>query len=352
MVDKSILTVGPKADESIHSMILRLAPLFMVTVSDFVRFALNVAGAIHIAATRIEALWRMAELAGWDAADIEHRKIEPTSAGMMIYQREVPHEWIDLRARRIAPGVLASDEIPYHRMPWHANPIECDLSNGEVLIDRCPKCDASLGWSNIETVFACGACEFDLRGHSPTYVPADRLLLARELHAYLNGTAGRLPSDIEALDDVSRAYAMEWLAFFVDLPVGRRLKPSCNNAPFGLVEAKRWPKGFDDVMTRFVSSAPLVPGLASKAQMVSQLIEAIQRAGTPPLRQLFLDRAIRVLNESPLSEVAASNRVFRQQRDIRASEGARSYSMSMGEFLRIDSMRAIQSATSRRPVGS
>jgi hypothetical protein len=352
MVDKSILTAGPKADESIHSMVLRLAPLFMVSVSDFVRFALDVAGAIHLVATRIEALWRMAELAGWSAAEIECRKIEPTSAGMMIYRREVPPDWIDLRARRIAPGVLASDEIPYHRMPWHANPIECDLATGEVLIDRCPRCDAILGWSNVETVFACGACEFDIRRHKPTYVPDDRLQLARGFQAYLAGSADKFPSPIQALSDISKAYAMEWLAFFVDLPVGRCLKPSFSNAPIGLVEAKRWPQGFDEVMDRFLASAPLVPGLAPKAQMVSQLMSAIERAGTPPLRQLLLNRAIQVLSRSSLSEVIAGNRVFRAQRDIRTPEEARGYSLSVGDVLRMDSMRAIQLATSRRPLGS
>lgn len=323
-----------------------------MAVADFVRYALNVAGAVHIVATRIEALWRMAELAGWNAAEIENRKLEPTSAGMMIYQREVPEKWIDLCARRVAPGVLASDEIPYHRISWHPNPIECDLSTGEVLIDRCPRCDASLGWSNIDAVFACGACEFDIREQRPTYVPADRLLLARGLHAYMDGTADPLPAQIDALDDVSKAYAMEWLAYFVDLPIGRCLRPSWNNAALGLAEVRRWPQSFDEVMTRFLSSTFFAPSLVPRGRMISQLTEAIERAGTPALRHLVLDRAIQELGKSMLSDAVVSDRIFGRERDVRKSSVPRTYSPSLRERLRIDSTRVIQSATSLRPRGS
>jgi hypothetical protein len=352
MADRSTLAVPPKSDESIHSMILRLAPLFMVNVSDFVRFALNVAGAMHIVATRIEALWRMAEIAGWNAAEIESRKIEPTSAGIMIYQREVPHEWIDLRVRRVAPGVLASDEIPFHRISWHPYPIECDLASGEVLIDRCPQCDAILGWSDVETVYRCGACEFDLRKQQPTYVPEDRLLLARGLHSFLDGTAATLPLQIQALDDISKAYAMEWLAFFVDLPLGRCLRPSCNNAAGGLAEVRRWPQSFDEVMTRFLSSTSFAPSLVPRGRMISKLTEAIERAGTPALRHLVLDRAIQELGKSTLSDVVASDRIFGRERDVRKFAVPRTYDPSLREVLRIDSTRAIQSATSLRPRAS
>jgi hypothetical protein len=352
MVDRSMLSNGPMADESIPSMILRLAPLFMVSVADFVRYALNVDGAIQIVTTRIEALWRLAELAGWEATSIEGRKVEPTSAGFLVYDREVPHEWIDLSRRRVAPAVLAADEIPYHRMPWHFNPIECDLASGEVLVDCCPRCGITLGWTNVVSVFVCGACDFDVRENRPAYVPSDRLAMARDLHAYLERAADPLPPELDALDDISKAYAMEWLAFFVDLPIGRHLKPSCNNASMGLVEAKRWPDCFDDVMERFSATAPFVPGRAAKAQMIAQLTGAIQRAGTPPLRQLFVDRAIRVLGNSTLSDVVASDRIFGTRRDIRASKQPQSYPLSLGEVLRMDSMRAIQSVTSRRPLGS
>lgn len=340
------------ADESVPSMILRLAPLFMVSVADFVRYALNVSGAIQIVSTRIEALWRLAEHVGWEPASIERRKVEPTSAGFMVYDREVPHEWIDLGTRRVAPAVLAADEIPYHRMPWLFDPLECDLESGEVLIDRCPRCDAALGWANIESVFMCAACGFDVREQAPTYVPPDRLKMARDLHAYLEKTADHLPPELEALDDISKAYAMEWVAFFVDLPVGRHLKPSSSNAAMGLAEAKRWPDCFDDVMGRFAAAVPFLPGRPAKAQMIAQLTLAIQRAGTPPLRQLFLDRAIRMLGDSTLSDVVASDRIFGTRREIRTSKPPRSYPFSLGEVLRMDSIRVIQSATSRRPLGS
>lgn len=352
MVDRSILSDGPMADESIPSMILRLAPLFMVSVADFVRYALNVAGALQTVSTRIEALWRLAEHVGWDPTNIEGRKVEPTSAGFVVYDREVPHEWIDLGTRRVAPAVLAADQIPYHRMPWLFAPLECDLATGEVLIDRCPGCDTTLGWTNIESVFMCAACGFDVREQTPAYVPPDRLKMARNLHAYLEKTAAPLPAELDALDDISKAYAMEWLAFFVDLPIGRHLKPSSSNAAIGLVAATRWPNCFDDVMERFSTTVPFLPGRAAKAQMIAQLTRAIQRAGTPPLRQLFLDRAIRVLGNSTLSDVVASDRIFGTRRDVRISKSPRSYSFSLSEVLRMDSMRAIQSATSRKPLGS
>ncbi|MHC2462418.1 TniQ family protein [Bradyrhizobium embrapense] len=351
MLDSTRPSIRPEVGESIHSMVLRLAPLFMMSTNDFVQYALHIAGTIHLVVTRIEALWRMAELAGWNPVEIEARLIERTTAGMMIYQREVPSEWVDLRTRRVAPGVLASDETPYHRISWHVPAIECDLASGEVLVDRCPRCEAILGWSNVESVFACGACEFDIREHKPSYVPEDLLRQARGFHAFLDGTADRLPSQLQALDNISKAYAMEWLAYFVDLPIGRCLKPSFRNAAGGLVEAKRWPESFDHVMDRFLASAPHLMGIGTKAEMVSQLMSAIDRAGTPPLRQILVNRAISILSKSSLSGVTAGSRIFRAQRDIRRSEGAPSQPLSVGEVMRMDSMRAIQSATSRSPFG-
>jgi hypothetical protein len=352
MPDNSVLARGPRDDESIPSIVLRLAPLFMVNVVDFVRYALNVFGKLQIVPTRIEALWRLAELTGWDPMELEKRKIEPTHAGFTIYRREIPAEWIDLGARRVAPAVLAADETPYHRFSWQAGPLECDLSSGEVLIDHCPRCDANLGWDKIEAVFTCQACGFDVREQKPTYAPADRLLLARELHGYLTRTADPLPEPLDALDELSQAHAMEWLAFFSDLPIGRCLKPSWNNAASGLAEVRRWPQAFDHVMSRFLASASFAPGRVSKGQMIAQLTEAIDRAGTPALRHLLLDRAIRMISSSPLSDIVVSNRIFGRERDVRTSAIPRDYSPSLREVLRMDSMRVIQSATSARPRGS
>jgi hypothetical protein len=326
----------------------------MVSVSDFVRFALDVFGKLQSVPTRIEALWRLAEIAGWDPAEVEIRVIQPTAAGFVIYQREVPDEWIDLATRRVAPAVLAADPVPYHRFAWQINPIECDLSTGEVLISSCPRCEANLEWNRTASVFGCSECQFDLRDHGPAYVPADRLSLARDLHGYLSGTADPLPAPFDALDDVSTAYAMEWLAFFADLQIGRFLKPSWNNAPLGLAEIRRWPDSFDAVLTRFLreSAAPFTSDRALREQMISLLTEAIQRAGTPPLRHVLLDRAIQLIAKSSLSNVAVANRIFGTQRDIRTSAVPRTYLPSLRELLRMDSMRAIQSATIRRPRGS
>jgi hypothetical protein len=343
-----------KPDESAQSVVLRLAPLCLASVEEFLRYALNFFSRLHSLPARIETLWRLAEVAGLDPAIVQEQKIEPTRSGFLIYQREVPADWINLEVRRVAPGVLSADDIPYHRVAWQPNPLECDVPSGEVLLDRCPRCDAFLGWHKIESVAVCGACRFDIRDHPPTFVPSDRLALAQELLEYLHGAADQIPAPFRTLDDISTAYAMEWLAYFTDLPNGKYLRPDFSNAAVGLNELKRWPSSFDEVVTHFLSdsAAPFLPGRPSKARLIPLLTGAIERAGTPPLRQVLLDRVIDLLGKSSLSDMAVGDRIFGSQNDIRVSDDRKDHSPLLRDVFRMDSMRAIQSATSLKPRGS
>jgi hypothetical protein len=355
MSDALLKSIEPQPGESVQSIAIRLAPYGLVSIDEFLAYGLGMLhGKLPSLPAKANALERLAAIGGFDPADIRARRIEPNERGYLMFEREVPNDWISLMVRRLAPGILAADgDIPFHRLAWQLNALDCDPTTGEVLIDRCPRCAAYFRWNGIPSITGCGYCKLDVRETSPRYVPEDRLSSTRKLQAFMLKTGPALPPPFDDLDDITACRAMEWLAYFVDLPVGKYLRPAYSNASPGLEKLLCWPGSFDAVLTEFLEYARTVePGHARKRELMTILIEAIDRAGTTVLRDILLTRATTMLGKPGAIYPVVHDRIFRPHKDVCVRTPRKIQTVSLRAALRIDSMRVIQSRTNAKPRAS
>jgi hypothetical protein len=349
-------SIETQPGESVQSIAIRLAPFALVSIDEFLMYGLDLLRSkLPSLPAQPHALERLAIIGGFDPVDIRARRIVPTGIGYLMFKREVPSDWISPQIRRLAPGVLAADgDIPFHRLAWQLNALNCDPTTGEVLIDRCPRCVAYLTWNKIQSITSCGVCNFDVRDAAPRYAPNDRRSAARDLHAFVKGIGPALPEPFCSVDDITACRAMEWMAFFVDLPVGKHLRPACSNASAGLHSIRRWPSSFDSIVADFLeyNAAPHAPDHVLKRRLMTILIEAIDRAGTTLLRDILLGRTAMILGKPAAFDTVVHDRIFHPQKDVCVPTPRKFQTPSLRGALRIDSMRAIQSRTSAKPRAS
>jgi hypothetical protein len=245
-----VKSIEPRADESIQSIAMRLAPLALVTPRELLRYALDHAAGFPSLSRDTDAVIRLGELGGFAPAEMMSRAMLPGKLGCIILEREVPVDWVSFAVRRLAPGVLRDDgDTPFHRLSWQLAALDCDLATGEVLVHRGPSCGVLLSWSKTERVVNCGCCKFDIRHATSRYGPIDRLSLARRLYQFVLRSGPPLPEPFDRLDDVTACYAMEWLAFFRNSGrSGKALCPSAQDAAFGLEDLYSWPDSFDSAL--------------------------------------------------------------------------------------------------------
>jgi hypothetical protein len=304
-------SIEPRADESIQSIAMRLAPLALVTPNELLRFGLANAAGLASLPTDTNAIGYLSELGGFAPADIRSRGITRGNIGYIIYNREVPFDWVSFAVRRLAPGVLISDgDTPFHRLAWQLNALDCDVGTGEALVERCPRCAALLRWAKIKSIVTCGGCQFDIRRAPSKYVPADRLSWARKLYAFMLRSGPPLPEPFVILDDVTACHAMEWLAYFINsAPFGKALRPSSQNAVAGLEYLYSWPDSFDRVLLEL---EPFRKNGYGYGRECAGLVDKIDRAGNAALREVLLARAAKTLQAPALYVVADQRRLSRE----------------------------------------
>ncbi len=286
-----------RADESIQSLAIRLAPFCLTSVDEFLRYGLGMNTKLSSLPSDVRALERLAEIGGFDAEEVQRRTVKWTSTGYLLYGRKIPHHWVSTNTRRLAPGVLFNDDlIPFHRLAWQVNALECDVETGEALVGQCPRCCATLTWNNIEGIAVCGTCRFDLRKHQPRYVPDAQLEFARELHSYLLCTSACLPAPFDQADDITVCFAMEWFGSIADHRGDKALQPSCKSAAAGLAAIRAWPRSFEKVLRRCAANGSAPSGL-DVGRIIPFLVDAIEKAGTSFLRHILLERATKILGE-------------------------------------------------------
>ena len=113
----------------------------------------------------------------------------------------------DCATRQVCPACLA--EEPYHRASWLLAAVPACPDHGCCLLVCCPVCDARLKWSGM-TVFACSACQADLRSQPTSVLRADEvaavrgvMCLFRDGRPYASGLG---PGDmLQAVYEVGRA---------------------------------------------------------------------------------------------------------------------------------------------------
>jgi hypothetical protein len=125
--------ITPQPDESIASIVVRLAPRGLVTVEQLLRWGLKTKprSAVDLVNDR-NALELLAGIGSFNVQDLQSRGRRTTEHGYVVLDREVPQQWLNPHKRRVAPGVLRDDgKTPFARLLWEINALSCDLSTGE-----------------------------------------------------------------------------------------------------------------------------------------------------------------------------------------------------------------------------
>ncbi len=232
--------------------------------------------------------------------DIEARRYRPkiihaTLPGVIFHGAAVPAYDIRLKSRRIAPSWLQGD--PYQSAIGHHVLIPHCPATGELLIERCPRCDALLSWSQLDLTL-CQSCNLDLSG-----VDGERIdeltrisasLMADVIHPHparhLQALA-RLPG---ALATLNRGVVFElgWRLGVIftghdachrddarNLPVSARLEiMGCGSSILA-----DWPGRLLDVLTDRSRSTTNADVIADIRYLVSY------RSAWPDIRRLLLD---------------------------------------------------------------
>ena len=113
-------------------------------------------------------------LAAHEVEDRRYRQVEltPDLPGVGFHGATIPLYDVDLGRRRIAPSWLSED--PHHcALGHHSIATHCPVS-GDLLIDRCPRCEGALLWSRIN-LEECVRCGHDMRRHEPARVTGRQL---------------------------------------------------------------------------------------------------------------------------------------------------------------------------------
>ncbi len=167
--------VTPIPGESLMSLVTRACE-----ANVFPRVA-DVLGAAGIrgspAFTPVTALDRAAHLArllGLAEGEIESRMYPPLQGrgrtGLVSWSGlRVERRFIELRARRVAPGALLDE--PYHRMVWTHKALSFCPETFEELISTCPACGKPLGWSHTHGPDRCEHCKASLLDSEPEFAP-------------------------------------------------------------------------------------------------------------------------------------------------------------------------------------
>lgn len=145
-------------------------------------------------------------LAPHEVEDRRYRQVEltPDLPGATFHGATIPLYDLDLGCRRIAPSWLAG-EPHYCALGHHSIATHCPAS-GDLLIDRCPRCDGALLWTRIH-LEGCHRCGLDMRAHEPARVTArqqrETRIMLDVIHpapARHGPATAKLPDAISGLD--------------------------------------------------------------------------------------------------------------------------------------------------------
>ena len=138
--------------------------------------------------------------------DRRYRQVEltPDLPGTVFHGATVPLYDIDLGRRRIAPSWL-NGQAHHCALGHHSVATHCPAS-GDLLIDRCPRCDGALLWSRIH-LEGCHRCGLDMHTHEPARVAARQQRETRTMLDVIHPDPARhepatakLPDAISGLD--------------------------------------------------------------------------------------------------------------------------------------------------------
>jgi hypothetical protein len=284
--------------EAIASLVIRLAPVGLLTPGEFLKYHFDRDGRMpptDIGDDR-DAVENLALIGGFDV-DLLYRSMWKLFGSITEFAgRRLPAGWFKPELRRLAPGRMCADgDDPWVRNEWQIRALPCDLETGEIIIERCVRCSESLAWGGIKDVCSCGTCGFDQRQSKPHYAPADVLTASKDLGRYLRGESFGLPYEMAALADHEFLSLISWLAYFVALPECVSIRPSPHDAVTGFRLMKQWPHCFDGTVDEFVrrlTGDPEVVDDIGRVEIFEQAVVAVGRVGSKAAQALVEDRLI------------------------------------------------------------
>ncbi|WP_174290965.1 hypothetical protein [Sphingomonas bacterium] len=161
---------------------------------------------------------RLAHAARLPRHEVETRRYRPiqitdTLPGVAFHGATVPRYDLVARPRRLALSWLSASRL-HSALAHHGLVTHCPIG-GDLLVDRCPGCNAALGWATIE-IERCGGCGADLRGHNPEYVGEERMHATRLMADLVHpdpvrhaAAAANLPEPLRGLDR-GAAFELGW----------------------------------------------------------------------------------------------------------------------------------------------
>jgi hypothetical protein len=293
-------SIVPFADEAIASIVIRLAPEGLTSVGNFMRNHLDLRSfSVGSVGGEPSAIAQLAIVGAFDPEDLMSRAWKRHGDKTDFMGRLLPVGWFEPQRRRVAPHMLSRDGAePWLRNTWFIRAVPCDPTTGEMLLDRCPKCHVLLGWTNLEHVWQCDTCGFDLRLARPAYLPSDDQCAVREVVGFLKGEKLPLPEPFTELPDADLLKLMGWFAYFNGLPDQMLLTPSAANAVDGYRALKQWPHTFDAVVSDLVAgleSASVSSDLLVRTQLMMRFSASIDRLTSNAGRDLIRSRLAELL---------------------------------------------------------
>ncbi|WP_300114341.1 hypothetical protein [Sphingobium sp.] len=295
-------SVDLRPDESLISAILRTAAKnHLPRVSRLLAAADGVYHSfVNLASREDVDFTQLAWTARLPAHDVEARRyhrteIHATLPGVIFHGAVVPAYDIRLKSRRIAPSWLRGE--PYHSAIGHHVLVPHCPATGEILIERCPRCDALLSWSQLDMT-RCQACDLDLSGVDGERI-GEKMRTATSLMADLIhphparhlAALERVPSMLIGIDR-GVIFELGWRLGVIMAGHDRRDRDDMRNLPVaarldimacGSQMLVSWPRGLQNALADHSSWAARADAIASLRHL------AAQKSAWPDHRALLLE---------------------------------------------------------------
>ena len=213
--------------------------------------------------------------------------------GMSFHGTAIPPYDLDLR-RRVTPSWLRKG---FHPALGHHGLITHCPETGEVIIDRCPRCDKRLNWTK-SAIERCQACGYDLSRHQGKLVSDDQLVATRVMidliHPDPSCHASALSSLPREIRDFDRGLLFEtgWRMGCLISGQGQGDRDRAKALPFekrldilakGSAALLNWPHSFTDAL---VGRAPGLSGSSTELAAAAQEFTSV-RSWWPGLGKFF-----------------------------------------------------------------
>ncbi|MEA2817876.1 MAG: hypothetical protein QOI93_5755 [Rhodospirillaceae bacterium] len=292
--------------EAIASLMIRLAPKGLLTPFEFLKYHFRRDGRLSPTdiATDLEALRTLAFIGSFDVELLYAATWKVVGTMTEFLGRRLPAGWFKPGVRRLAPGVMRSDDDPWIRNDWQIRGLPCDCDTGELIAERCANCYEALTWTRIHDVYSCGTCGYDQRLAKSRYVAPDTLVRSRALRDYLQGAGTDLPTELAALEDHEFLSLICWLPYFVAIPDRVRVRPSPHEAVTGFGLIKQWPRCFEATLDALLLgySPPYLVKHAVNPQVLEEALVALGRVGSKPAQAILEARMLTRLGLSGLGD--------------------------------------------------